>query len=125
MAKTALDLTSEELRHYNPAKRINLQIAEEHWQKAWELVPKLALILREQFGAEQVMIFGSLTDKSRYTPWSDIDLAVWGIAPERFYTAVGVLNEVDSDFEIDLVDPTDPFCRSSVKQAIERTGVVV
>ncbi|MGG6266794.1 nucleotidyltransferase family protein [Leptolyngbya sp. AN03gr2] len=125
MTKTALDLTSEELRHYNPAKRIDPQFADEHWQKAWELVPRLVTLLKEQFAAERVVVFGSLTDKNRYTPWSDIDLAVWGIEPKRFYVAVGVLNEVSSDFKVDLVDPTDPFCRSSVKQAIEQTGVVV
>ncbi|MER3435207.1 MAG: nucleotidyltransferase [Leptolyngbya sp. ERB_1_1] len=125
MAKTALDLTPEELRCYNPAKRVYTQLADESWRRAWELVPRLAEILREQFGANQVVVFGSLTDQNRYTPWSDIDLAVWGIAPGQFYTALGVLNEISSEFKIDLVDPTDRSCRPSIKQAIERTGVVV
>jgi uncharacterized protein len=89
------------------------------------LVPRLAAVLREQFAAKRVVVFGSLTDKKRYTPWSDIDLAVWGIAPDQFYTAIGVLNEMSSEFKVDLVDPTDRHCRPSVKQAIERTGVVV
>jgi predicted nucleotidyltransferase len=125
MAKTALDLTPEELQHYNPAKRLDSKQAEERWAKAWELVPHIASILKEQFGATQVAVFGSLTDKNRYTPWSDIDLAVWGIAPRQFYKAIGILNEVSLEFKVDLVDPTNRTCRSSVRQAIEQTGVLV
>lgn len=124
MVKTALDLTPEELRRYNPAKRVELYSID-RWQKAWELVPRLATILREQFAADRVVVFGSLTDKSRYTPWSDIDLAVWGIAPNQFYKAIGVLNEVSSEFKVDLVDPIDRTCRPSVKSAIEHIGVDV
>lgn len=125
MAKTALDLTPEQLRRYNPAKRIDEKQAEERWKKAWELVPQFAAILKEKFGATQVVVFGSLTDKRRYTPWSDVDLAVWGIASNQFYQAIETLNELDSEFKVDLVDPDDRVCRTSVKQAIERTGVII
>jgi hypothetical protein len=59
------------------------------------------------------------------SPWSDIDLAVWGIAPSQFYREIGVLNEISPEFKVDLVDPTDRTCRPSVKQAIERTGLIV
>lgn len=125
MAKTALELSPEELCRYNPAKRLDTQSADEHWQNAWELVPKLVAILKQQFAAEQVAVFGSLTNKKRYTPWSDIDLAVWGLTPNQLYQAIEALNETSSDFKIDLVDPTNRTCRPSVKQAIEQTGVIV
>jgi uncharacterized protein len=126
MAKTALDLTPEGLQRYNPAKRIDSKQVEERWAETWELVPQFASILKEQFGATQVVVFGSLTDKNRYTPWSDIDLAVWGITPRQFfYRAFGILNEVSSEFKVNLVDPTNRTCRLSVKQAIEQTGVTV
>lgn len=124
MVKTALELTPEEIRRYNPAKRMESHPID-RWQKAWELVPKLATILRDQVAADRVVVFGSLTDESRYTPWSDIDLAVWGIAPDQFYRAIGVVNEISSEFKVDLVDLTARTCRPSAKQAIYRTGVVV
>lgn len=44
---------------------------------------QLDTLLREQFGTMRVVVFGSLTRCEFYTRWSDIDLAAWGIPPER------------------------------------------
>jgi len=47
----------------------------------------IADILKDQFGATEVRCFGSLTDEARFSSLSDIDIAVKGVPPEKFYTA--------------------------------------
>ena len=123
MAKTALELTAEELRRYNPSKNWEQSLAPERWEKAWTLVPQLASLLREQFGATRVVVFGSLTHRDRYTRWSDIDLAAWDIPAERFYGAAIAVTEISPDFKVDLIDPD--CCRPSIRQIIDREGIDV
>lgn len=125
MPKTASDLTLEEQRQYTPNRHANDRQTSERWQEAWEFVPHLASRLREQFGADRVVVFGSLTHPKTYTAWSDIDLAAWGIPAHCFYQAVGCLNELHPAFRVDLVDPESPSCRDSVRQAINRTGIEI
>ena len=123
MAKTALELTAEELSCYDPTKNWQQSLAPERWEKAWALVPQLATLLRDQFGATRVVVFGSLTDRDRYTRWSDIDLAAWDIPPDQFYRAAISVAEISPEFQVDLVDPN--ACRLSIQQAIEREGIYV
>lgn len=123
MAKTALELTAAELNRYNPTKHWQQSLAPERWEKAWALVPQLAALLREQFGATRVAVFGSLTDRDRYTRWSDIDLAAWDIPVDRFYRAAIAVAEISPEFQVDLVDPNG--CRPSIQQAIAREGIDV
>jgi uncharacterized protein len=125
MAKTALELTPEELRQYNPAKNLGKFRDTARWEKAWELVPQLAALLREKFGATRVVVFGSLTNREWYNHWSDIDLAVWDIPPEKFYQAVDAMIDFSAEFEVDLVDPAGGDCFPSVKQTIEQKGIDV
>jgi uncharacterized protein len=125
MAKTALELTPEELRQYDPTKNLAKSLNPERWEKAWELVPQLATILREQFGATRVVVFGSLTQKDLYTHWSDINLAAWDIPPGKFYSALGTMMDSASEFKVDLVDPADDSCPDSIKCVIEQKGIDV
>ncbi len=107
---------------YNPAQNLHLALSPDRWESGWEVVPQLATLLKESFGASRVVVFGSLTDRSCYTHWSDIDLAAWDIPPDRFYTATFALNDFHPDFKVDLVDPQR--CRlESLKQAIQREGI--
>ena len=62
-------------------------------------------------------------DRSRFTPWSDIDLAAWGIPDNRFYAAVGAVTALTPDFKIDLVDPET--CRDAMCQAINSEGLAI
>lgn len=125
MPKTALELTLEEQSQYTPARRSQSEQPSERWQEAWKLAPRLAILLREQFGATRVVVFGSLTQPATYTAWSDIDLAAWSIPARCFYEAIGSLNEVDTEFRVDLVDPDSPSCKESVRQAIEAAGIEI
>ena len=121
MARTALDLTAEELRSYRPGRKPNKWQVAERWEQAWELARTAAHLLCERFGATRVVAFGSLAHRDWFSPWSDIDLAAWGIPADQFYKAVAVVTGISQDFHVDLVDPES--CRLSVQQSIEREGI--
>jgi predicted nucleotidyltransferase len=78
-------------------------------------------MLREQYGARKVVIFGSLATRQWFTPWSDIDLAAWSIPADRFYSAVAAVISLSPAFKVDLVDPAE--CLPHLRQAIDREGV--
>jgi predicted nucleotidyltransferase len=128
MKKTALELTPQEWQAYQPARALEgrRQNTAEHLgqrkQRAWRVAHQAAHILRNEFQAEKVVVFGSLAHKAWFTLWSDVDLAVWGIPPDRFYPAVAAVTELSSDVTIDLIDPEDA-CRPSLRVAIERDGI--
>lgn len=122
MAKTVSQLTPEELKQYDPTRNLGKGLDPARWARAQARLPKLAALLREQFGAKQIKVFGSLVDKSQYTKWSDINLAAWDILPEKFYDAVWDLNELSPDIKVNLVDSSN--CRSLVlPQIIEEEGI--
>lgn len=123
MAKTALDLTPEEWSRYDPTQNLGKNLDPDRWERAWKLVPQLAQRLKEEFGATRVVVFGSLTCKERYTKWSDIDLAAWGIPPERFYKAVAIVTGVSEEFEVDLIDGEE--CHPQLQQTLEQEGIEV
>jgi uncharacterized protein len=113
-----------ELPPYNPTQNLHRVLSPDRWETAWTMIPQLSALLKQTFGATRVTVFGSLTDRSCYTRWSDIDLAAWDISPERFYTAIFALNELSPDFKVDLVDPQRCHVES-LKQAIQREGIEV
>ena len=126
-ARTALDLTAQEWQDFHPGEISDgLQLhesaqAKKRSQQAWRVARRAAQMLRKQFGAGRVVVFGSLAHGAWFTSWSDIDLAAWGIPPERFYWAVAAVTGLSADFKIDLID--QETCRSAVRKALEREGV--
>ena len=124
MGKTVSQLTPEELKRYDPTRNLHKGLDIERWEKAQAKLPTLCALLRDQFGAQRIRVFGSLVDKDRYTCWSDIDLAVWGVAPQRFYKALWALNDLSPDIKVDLIAPDE--CRSvALKKIIEEEGIDV
>lgn len=121
MAKTALDLSSEELQAYHPVRTHDKEHITIQWERALETAHKTASILREIFGATRIVAFGSIVHKTRFTPWSDIDIIAWGIPASEFYKAVAVVTGLSSEFEIDLIDTES--CPSKLKQLIELEGI--
>jgi predicted nucleotidyltransferase len=67
------------------------------------------------------MAFGSLAHRACFTPWSDIDLAAWGIPPDAFYQAVALVAGLSPEFEVGLVELEG--CRPALRRVIEREGV--
>ena len=93
------------------------------WKKAWRLIPELARLLREKFGATQILIFGSAVSGDYFSAESDIDIAAWGIPIAQYLSAVLAVNEFHDDFKVDLLDPT--LCRLTLQERIEEDGIEV
>ena len=72
------------------------------------LIHKAAEVLKS-FGATDVFLFGSVA-KGTDTKHSDIDLAVTGIPPERFYEAIGdTFGAIRREIDIIDLDEKTPF----------------
>jgi predicted nucleotidyltransferase len=127
MAKTALDITGDEWRAYDMGAAVRRRQAsvdpqaQERWQQAQQLARDAAQRLRDQFGARRVVLFGSTVERSLFTRWSDVDLAVWGVPPEQFYEAVAAVTSLHVGIPVDLVDAEQ--CGEDIKKTIEQEGV--
>ncbi len=121
MSRTALELDSKEFQEYSPASQIKPAVSEERAVRARAVAQAAATLLRKQFHATRVVLFGSLAHGLWFTRWSDIDLAAWGIPPERFYEAVAAATGLDRDWTVNLVDMAT--AHSDLKNAIEEEGI--
>jgi predicted nucleotidyltransferase len=125
MATSAPDLSSEKLSQYRltALRRQKERISKfkQRREKGWELVREAAEILREKYHAKRVVVFGSLLHESRFTQWSDVDIAAWGIPPELTFRAIGAVMDLDPTFEVNLVDVNT--CTPSLLEAIEKESV--
>lgn len=90
-------------------------------ERAWELARQAAAALREQFGVSRVVVFGSLVHPGWFSPWSDVDIAAWGIGPEDTFRAIGVAMDLDTEIAVNLIDVG--ACSASLLETIERDGV--
>ena len=97
------------------------QERERRIRRAWVVARQAASLLKERFGARQVVLYGSLARRDFFHRRSDIDLAVAGIAPRDFWRAWSALDRLDSRFEIDLMDMED--LSPALRLQIEREGV--
>ena len=126
MSRTALKLAPQEWRLYDPASAAKNRAAEERPElarrrrEALKEARQIARLLRVEFKAQKVVLFGSLARGGDFTRWSDIDLAAWGIPAERFYAAVAAATGISARFRVDLVDADD--CRPTLREAIEKEG---
>jgi len=125
---TALEMGSEEWRKFKPGKRIATRVADSNYledrrAKAVGVAKKASLLLRQRYGAKRVVIFGSIAKTKAFSAWSDIDLAAWGIAPDKFFSAVAAVIGLSPDFKIDLVEPDT--CREAMRDSIQKHGIEV
>lgn len=122
---TAREVTPEEMALYQATARRRWEQEQrelaQRQERAWELARQAATLLRERFDATRVVVFGSLVHQDCFTPWSDIDLAAWGIRPKDTFRAIGAVMDIDREIEINLVDVAT--CRPSLLTTIEREGV--
>ncbi len=120
MAKTALQLTTEQLAAYRPGRIEPDPGLQDRLDRARKAARAAAALLRDRFGARRVVVFGSMVRPGSFTPWSDIDIAAWGIPVDQFFRAVGALSGLSEEFKIDLVDPDR--CRPQLHEEISREG---
>ncbi len=126
MSKTVLELSHKERRNYRLEEYVEQQRYRNHTQierrknKAWTIARKAAQKLKKDFGANKVIVFGSLVDPFRFTAWSDIDLAASGIPPSKFYSAVAAVIDIGHAFKIDLIDIES--CMPAIREKIMSGG---
>ena len=119
-------LKPEELKKYCPLDAIKKRRAKfsaeiaSRRRRAMIAAHKAAQLLKTEFGATEVILFGSLARRGSFSLYSDIDLAVRGIAPEKFFAASAAIERVDVNFQIDLVDLET--CPPVVLKKIDKDG---
>jgi predicted nucleotidyltransferase len=127
MATPVLNISPDKLAQYRRTaisrEKARISKAGLRMKKAWRLARKAAKLLREKYRVERVVVFGSLLHKARFTQWSDVDIAAWGIPADQTFRAIGSVMDLDSAFEINLVDVNT--CTPSLLKEIEREAVDV
>ena len=78
-------------------------------------------ILRREFGAVRVVVFGSLAHGAWFGPRSDVDLAVWGLDVDAHLIALAHLQDIDPEFSVDVVRVET--CSAVLRTVVEREGV--
>ncbi|GAP63170.1 hypothetical protein ARMA_1593 [Ardenticatena maritima] len=92
-------------------------------EQAWAEARKAARLLKEEFGAQRVVLFGSLVREGGrfFDERSDIDLAVWGMGWRDLLRAWSRLNASPFTFAFDVMLIED--ARPSLRERIEHEGV--
>lgn len=114
--KTRAQIVSRVLAAREQRPQMLIQMKERQ-QQGLEVARKAAQILKQDFGAQRVVLFGSMLNPERMTWHSDIDLAVWGL-PESDYFKAGAAIERGHSFGIDLVEVQ--HAKSHILKAIEQ-----
>ena len=126
MALTVLDLPPDALKKYRPLDAVrrhrqknSLEVSKRR-RRAMLVVRKAAKLLRAEYSAAKIYVFGSLARHGGFSLWSDIDIAAAGIPAKQFFEAVGVVTGLSSEFKIDLVDLGT--CSPAILKSIQETG---
>jgi predicted nucleotidyltransferase len=123
----ALDITPEQMAAYRAGARRREQqrarvLAARH-ARAWDVARRGAQMLKEQFGAARVAVFGSVLRPEVFYERSDVDLAVWGLDERLYLKAVSRLLDLDPEISVDLVEVE--FARPTLLAVIEQEGVTL
>ncbi len=97
-----------------------LKAVEKRREKANQIARTAAALLKKEFGAVRVAIFGSLLKPQLFHRRSDVDLAVWGLRESDYFRAVSQLLSLDPDIAIDLIEMEHAPQR--LLEKIEREG---
>ena len=121
----ATERTPDELALFAATARRRREARMARWaerrRRGWVVARAAAALLRAEYGAERVVVFGSLLHPEWFGERSDVDLAVWGLPGDRYFRAVAAVNDIEGAFGVDLVEPAQ--CRPGLRAAIESEGV--
>lgn len=73
------------------------------YELAISIAKQAAKVLKQEFQAQKVILFGLMVAWQNTHLHSDIDLAVWGMPEDSIYKAVARLISLDNRIKIDLV----------------------
>jgi predicted nucleotidyltransferase len=118
-----MEITSAQLERYRRSAQ-EREIAQKQRlavrrERAWDLVHQAARLLKQEFGATRVVLFGSLLHNELFHAHSDIDLAVWDI--QHYYRAVARLLDLDPGINFDLIPIED--ARPAILEIVEKEGM--
>ena len=75
-----------------------------HFQTAWEEFHRIVEMFVGEFAPHRIWQWGSLLDRSRFSEWSDIDIALEGLgSAERLFQLHARAEEL-STFPLDVVE---------------------
>ena len=124
---TALELTREGWKSYLEAARRRpappgLTPAERRArEQLLDRIREAAAEIKTRFGAQRVVLFGSLAHAVWFVPDSDVDLAVEGLAGDDYWQAWRLAEEIIGDRPVDLIEIE--AASESLRRAIQRHGV--
>jgi predicted nucleotidyltransferase len=122
---TARELTAEQFEAYRLGARrrveADLLALAARERQARRLAEQAAALLRDEFHADRVLLFGSLIHPGCYTAWSDVDVAASGIDPRDTLRAMEAVGNLSREIPVNLVDMT--ACSASLRRRIEAEGV--
>ena len=99
-------------------ERDRLAKLEERRRSGLSLAKQAASLLKEEFGATQVILFGSLLTETFHES-SDIDLAVMGLSEKQYFQAVGrLLGLGDFDFDLVEIQQAHPEIAQAISQGV-------
>ena len=122
-----LNIAGEQLKAYKRTARARHAARQGQDQalreRAWALAQRAAQLLKADYGATRVLLFGSLAQPDRFTHRSDIDIAAWGLTSTNWLKAGSTVRYLDQahEFEINVVDTA--CAPSELLESIERYGV--
>lgn len=122
-----LEISAVDLERYRASAQARLRSQrgqrEARRQRAWRLARHAAELLKTQYGVPLVAAFGSLTHPDRFTQWSDVDLAAWGLTATNWLKASAAIRALADDIELNVVDVAT--CSPELLAAIERDKVIL
>jgi predicted nucleotidyltransferase len=118
-------ITQQDMMRYRATARRRTakerQMQEARRLRAWETARRAAALLKNEYGASRVVLFGSLSRREPFSPHSDIDLLVWGLDERVYYQVVARLLDLDPATPIDLLRAETP--NQALVEAIETSGI--
>jgi len=118
-----LNVSPEQMQRYIATARARQQrrLAELEQRRlhGFEIAKTAAQILKTEFSASRVVLFGSLSGP-HFHETSDLDLSIWDLPEKTYFKAVARLLSL-SDFDIDLVEVqyASPEMLAAIAQGIE------
>lgn len=85
------------------------------------IADQAARILKDEFQATRVVLYGSLARQDTFDQSSDIDLATWGIPDSAYFAALARLDTLGSPWEISLEQGEES--ESHLGEALRRDGI--
>jgi predicted nucleotidyltransferase len=120
-----LPVPAEKMEQYRAAARLRRHERESRLKqrrdRAMEIATEAAGILRQEFGVERIVLFGSLISPEAFHWRSDIDLAVWGLAQRDHYRATARLLSLDHEFSVDIIRAESANAR--LLERVEQEGM--